>query len=450
MRIFRRKLLERRKDKGDRFQSLTSVIMSDIKNPNFFRVFLYQKKIIFHTPYRQLRKETRIMDEILKFLAQNGKLEALEFEMKAMKRKEILKNYHVWQGKNGLWYTYLPDKEKGRILKKRKTKESIEDAIISFEEQKIDNPTFEELFYENVNRRVEIGEIKVQTKWNILSMYKRFFSKFGKKHIADITPLDVEELAKTIVYQNKITKVIYVNAMSSLKSTLKYARKRSMLTLPVSAYFDDIDIPSKAFVVPDRSPEKQIFTKAEEDLLIEYLIKQDRLIDYGIILCFYAGLRVGELASLERKNIMQDSVIVERTVVQYYDFDNHKHIREVGDTTKTPAGQRRIYLRKEGQWVLKKLTELSDGKKRFVFEHNGTLYTRNTFEYHLKKACKDCKIPYRSLHKCRKTYGTRMKDNAIPDAVIINQMGHSNIDCLNHYYYFNRQTQEEMREMLCM
>ena len=389
------------------------------------------------------------MDEILKFLAQNGKLEALEFEMKAMKRKEILKKYHVWQGKNGLWYTYLPDKEKGRILKKRKTKESIEDAIISFEEQKIDNPTFEELFYENVNRRVEIGEIKVQTKWNIISLYKRFFSEFGKKHIADITPLDVEELAKTIVYQNKITKVIYGNAMSSLKSTFKYARKKSMITLPISAYFDDIDISSKAFVVPDRSPEKQIFTKSEENSLIEYLIKQDRLIDYGIILCFYAGLRVGELVSLERKNIMRDSVIVERTVVQYYDHDNHKNIVEIGDTTKTPAGKRTIYLRKEYQWILSKLAELSKKQTHFVFEHNGYIYCKATFERHLKMACKACNIPYRSLHKCRKTYGTRMKDNAVPDAVIINQMGHSNIDCLNHYYYFNRQTQEEMKEILC-
>ena len=37
-----------------------------------------------------------------------------QIEMK--KRSEILKNhpYSIWQGTNGKWYTYLPDKTKSR------------------------------------------------------------------------------------------------------------------------------------------------------------------------------------------------------------------------------------------------------------------------------------------------------------------------------------------------
>lgn len=44
------------------------------------------------------------------------------------RKKELLAKhpYQPWQGKNGSWYVYLPDKERGRILKKRKTKEGIE------------------------------------------------------------------------------------------------------------------------------------------------------------------------------------------------------------------------------------------------------------------------------------------------------------------------------------
>ena len=50
-------------------------------------------------------------------------------EMK--KRQELLDNhpYKIWCGSNGKWYTYLPDEEKGRILKKRNTKKDIEDVI---------------------------------------------------------------------------------------------------------------------------------------------------------------------------------------------------------------------------------------------------------------------------------------------------------------------------------
>ena len=46
-------------------------------------------------------------------------------EMK--KRQELLNNhsYKIWCGSNGKWYTYLPDDNKGRILKKRNKKKDL-------------------------------------------------------------------------------------------------------------------------------------------------------------------------------------------------------------------------------------------------------------------------------------------------------------------------------------
>ena len=52
--------------------------------------------------------------------------------MEAMKRKELLEKhpYKIWKGKDEKWYTYIPDIEKGRILKKRNSREAIEELII--------------------------------------------------------------------------------------------------------------------------------------------------------------------------------------------------------------------------------------------------------------------------------------------------------------------------------
>lgn len=59
------------------------------------------------------------------------------FERKRNARKnEVLEKhpYAVWKGKNGFWYTYLPNstKSKGRELKKRKQEDDIYDLIISY------------------------------------------------------------------------------------------------------------------------------------------------------------------------------------------------------------------------------------------------------------------------------------------------------------------------------
>ena len=61
-------------------------------------------------------------------------LSTIQKQIDMQKRKELLNThpYSVWEGKNGKWYTYLPDEEKGRVLKKRTTKEDIEDLIVKY------------------------------------------------------------------------------------------------------------------------------------------------------------------------------------------------------------------------------------------------------------------------------------------------------------------------------
>lgn len=61
--------------------------------------------------------------EILQFIIKSGMLglHDVQDSVEAMKRDELLKKhpYKIWQGKDGKWYTYLPDDKKGRVKKKK-------------------------------------------------------------------------------------------------------------------------------------------------------------------------------------------------------------------------------------------------------------------------------------------------------------------------------------------
>ena len=63
--------------------------------------------------------------ELLKFVQESDKINLSEARIEyAMKKYDelLLKHpYEIWQGNNGKWYTYLPDKKKGRVLKKLST-----------------------------------------------------------------------------------------------------------------------------------------------------------------------------------------------------------------------------------------------------------------------------------------------------------------------------------------
>ena len=93
--------------------------------------------------------------ELLQFAIDSGMIDAntirKQIEMNERKKFIEMHEYETWQGKNGLWYTYLPDDTKGRKLIKRKDLKSLEDAVIKFyksekssEEKK--NITIKEIF----------------------------------------------------------------------------------------------------------------------------------------------------------------------------------------------------------------------------------------------------------------------------------------------------------------
>ena len=67
--------------------------------------------------------------ELLQFAIDSGMIDTntirKQIEMNERKKFIEMHKYDTWQGKNGLWYTYLPDNTKGRKLVKRKTKEEI-------------------------------------------------------------------------------------------------------------------------------------------------------------------------------------------------------------------------------------------------------------------------------------------------------------------------------------
>ena len=82
------------------------------------------------------------------------------------KRKELLKKhpYKIWEGKDGKWYSYFPDEENGRIMRKRKYKNDIEDLICEYWREKAENPKIVEIFNEWIYIKLEYKEIQKGSK----------------------------------------------------------------------------------------------------------------------------------------------------------------------------------------------------------------------------------------------------------------------------------------------
>ena len=65
--------------------------------------------------------DVRMSDaELLKYAVENGMIDTalVQEKIEMQKREELLNKhpYKIYQGKDGKWYTYLPDKKNGRIF----------------------------------------------------------------------------------------------------------------------------------------------------------------------------------------------------------------------------------------------------------------------------------------------------------------------------------------------
>ena len=82
---------------------------------------------------------TLTSEETLRYAIENGiiNINDIAQDIENMHRKELLDKhpFSIWQNEQGIWMTYLPDKDKGRVFRKRKTREELENLIIEFYRQ---------------------------------------------------------------------------------------------------------------------------------------------------------------------------------------------------------------------------------------------------------------------------------------------------------------------------
>ena len=88
-------------------------------------------------------------------------LEEISERVQQMKRQEILAKHSYWCNTDGLWMTRFPDKQKGRITRKRKKKEDLEDLIIEYYEKLREKIYIKDVFEEWINSKRDYIQINM-------------------------------------------------------------------------------------------------------------------------------------------------------------------------------------------------------------------------------------------------------------------------------------------------
>ncbi|MGF7017973.1 integrase [Lachnospiraceae bacterium PF1-21] len=360
-------------------------------------------------------------------------------------------NHNIWQGKNGVWYTYLDDEnsKRGYVLKTRTSQTGIEDLVIDFYKKKEEDPTLEEMFEIWINRKKENKEVKPQTVNKYRSNYKRFFdgTVINKMRVRKITEDDLDSFIRRAICEGELTNKAYSSMRILIRGIFKMAKLKKFTQISISTFFNDIDLPSSIFKRTVRNNKKEVFWTHEIPLIKEYLDKSENVFDWGVALTFETGMRVGETSALKNSDFSPKYVHVQRTEVHYYDEDLGKSVREVQEMAKTDAGNRHIILTDKARELYERVRgENPNGE--FLFEFNGRRLSYNRFNKRLKKACDNLGFTSRTMHKIRKTYGTTLLNNNVPESLVAEMIGHADISTTKKFYYIENQEDDTKIEAI--
>lgn len=368
-------------------------------------------------------------------------LTSIEQRVDEMERNDYLNShcYKIYEGKDGLWHTYLP----GRKHVKRRSKKEVEDVVVSYYKEAI-GPTVKDIFKEWNDRKLSLKKIKGATHLRNEQIFNRFFGKFGDRKIKDINEEDICEFLEEAVCSFELSVRAYSNLKSVLRGILKHAKKKKLISFSIEDAFTDVDISDRDFKVNIADDSKEIFYDEEIDRIVSYCYeRQDDLCCLGVALMFGSGLRVGEVVVLKFTDISGDLISITKTESRYKEGDMCKFV--VSDYPKTPAGVRVVVLPEKYLWVTKAIESFGSGD-RFIFtgKTKERLHTQ-AIRKRLYQICEKLEIPVRSPHKIRKTYGSILLDNGINSKVIEKQMGHTSVSCTETYYHKDRMMLDDKR-----
>lgn len=376
-------------------------------------------------------------------------LTTLKAQIDMAERLKYLDGHNIWQGKNGSWYTKL-EKDGQKQLVRKTTKEAIEEEIIRYEKEIENVPTVKDVFYKFINQKLRYKDISKSTYDRYIRDYERYFQG---KEIEDIKFQDLTEeylnnFIRETIADNELTAKAYSNLKTILRGMLLFA-KGKYTTISAQAFFGDMQFSKNTFSKKIITKEKEVFLEDEISRVTDYLNDENSIRRLGILLAFQTGVRVGELAAIRITDIITENdevfIHIQRTETKYK--EDGKYVTEVREYPKSSAGDRYVYCTDNAKETINAILELNP-KGVYLFEENGKRLNESSFANTITWMNKVLKIPQRSMHKIRKTYGTTLIDGGVDESIIIEQMGHSDIHCTKQYYYFSNKNREKKREQI--
>ena len=192
----------------------------------------------------------------------------------------------------------------------------------------------------------------------------------------------------------------------------------------------------------------EAFTKDEQRRIENEILQSNDFRLFGIILCLYSGVRIGELLGLEWEDVdlQRGLIFINKTVYRDKDANGIWHL--IVDKPKTACSERVIPLPSYITEML--IAQKERAKSIYVVENKkGERMSIRSYQYIFERLTEKANVRRLNFHALRHTFATRAIECGMDIKTLSEIMGHKNASItLNRYANSMMDTKIEMMNKL--
>ncbi len=266
---------------------------------------------------------------------------------------------------------------------------------------------------------------------------------FGELYLNQLTTIAIQEFINNKMKEN-LSPTYIRSIMILFQTILKAAQSKYQWRVPL---LPAPQLPKSSKKMPE------IFTLQEWKCLEGHLKRQNDEFSFGILICMYTGLRIGELSGLRWEDFDPVSVQfkIRRTVYRIKNTahapndDSSKTILCIG-SPKTPTSMRDIPL------PLSLLDDLQKNRKKpeaFILTGTEQCMEPRNIQKRYKRLLQQLGLRYLNFHALRHNFATLSIQNGSDYRTVAELLGHSSVNTtLNIYVHSDIDQKRKCLELL--